>query len=427
MSWRRALRARQRRIFSDERGSVAIQIGIMLIVIIGFVALASEVGLLLLKHREMQSAADSAALSGAIAKTRGTPNDYTVEAKAVASAGGFTNGVSGTIITVNSPPLEGSYAGLSNAVEVAISQPQAVYLLKLFGHDSVSVGTRSVALIGSGSACALQLIPNASVGVSVTNGAVVNLVQCGLGVNATGTTALLMSGAGVIDSQSVSVVGQASITNGASVNPSSALKTLQPAMADPYANVALPSFSGCSLGSGKNYKHSNSGLQTINPGVWCNGVSFTNDAQIKLNPGVYIVDRGTFDVGGGITMNGTGVTIVLTSSTGSNYAKVVIGNGADVTLSAPTSGATAGLVFYGDRRAPASNSNDLEGGAQINITGAIYFPSQLVIFSNGISNPTGCTQLIAGRIQFKGGARFQNNCTGTGTSPIGGGASKLVE
>ncbi len=412
---------------ASERGSVAVQIGISLIVILGFVALGMEVGYLLLKQREMQSAADSAAISGATALSSGRPADYTVEAKGVASASGFTNGVGGVVVTVNSPPTKGVYAGVAGAIEVAISQPQTVGLIKLFRAGTINVGARAVATVGTGSGCVLQLISSASVGISVTNGANVNLVQCGMGVNATGSTALSMSGGASVNAQAVTVVGRASITNGASINPSSALKILQPATTDPYAGVALPSYSGCSNGTNKSYGHSNSGLQTLNPGVWCKGVSFTNDAQIKLNPGVYIVDRGNFSVGGGITMNGTGVTIVLTSSTGSGYANVTIGNGASVTLSAPTSGATSGMVFYGDRRAPASNSNDLEGGAVLNLTGAIYFPSQLVVFSNGISNPSGCTQLIAGTIQFMGGARFQNNCNGTGVLSIGGGKSKLVE
>ena len=73
-------------------------------------------------------------------------------------------------------------------------------------------------------------------------------------------------------------------------------------------------------------------------------------------------------------MNGTGVTIILTSSTSGNYATVTIDNGATVTLSAPTSGTTAGIVFFGDRRASATNSNNFGGGAAVNITGAVYFP-----------------------------------------------------
>ena len=98
------------------------------------------------------------------------------------------------------------------------------------------------------------------------------------------------------------------------------------------------------------------GLQTINPGVWCNGVSFTNDAN-QLTPGVYYVNRGSFNVGGNVIMNGTDVTIVLTSSTPRQQLPrhVTIGNGAHVKLAAPTTGATYGIVFFGDRNAPASN------------------------------------------------------------------------
>ncbi len=62
------------------------------------------------------------------------------------------------------------------------------------------------------------------------------------------------------------------------------------------------------------------------------------------------------------------------------------------------------------------------------ITGAIYFPRTQVNFQNGITNPSGCTQLLAGTINFQGGAQFSNNCAGMGTSPIGsGGATALVE
>ena len=55
----------------------------------------------------------------------------------------------------------------------------------------------------------------------------------------------------------------------------------------------------------KSFGHSNSGLQTIYPGVYCKGLAFTNDALVTLNPGIYIIDRGTFDVGGAVKLTGT--------------------------------------------------------------------------------------------------------------------------
>ena len=121
----------------------------------------------------------------------------------------------------------------------------------------------------------------------------------------------------------------------------------------------------------------------------------------------------------------------MLAATGSSYSNVSIANGGAVTLTAPTTGPTAGIAFFGDPVVSGNNqgTETFTGGAVINITGAIYFPQQTVDFSGGVSNPSGCTQLIAGTINFQGGANFSNNCASAGTSPIGsgGGATALVE
>ena len=62
----------------------------------------------------------------------------------------------------------------------------------------------------------------------------------------------------------------------------------------------------------------------------------------------------------------------------------------------------------------------------MNFTGALYFPTVRVSFTNGISNPSGCTQLIGGDITFTGGSRFKNNCP-IGVQAIGSSNSTLVE
>ena len=420
--------ALERRFRNSQRGSVAIMIAVTLPIMIGMTALGAEITYLLYIQRKMQVVADSAALGGATALQKGYPA-VGVEAQGISGFLGFINGANGVKVTVNNPPLSGSQINNSAAVEVILSQPQTLVMASFFSSGLLNVNARAVATAGSGTFCVLQLNGANGTGVTMNNGATANLTQCGMAVDATGPAALSMSGAARLNATSVSVVGTASISNGAAINPSSALKTSQQTVTDPYAGVTMPSLpSGCSLGTAQNYKHSNSGLQTVNPGVWCSGVSFTNDANVLLRPGIYYVDRGNFSVGGAVTLNGTGVTIVLTSSTGSNYAYATVNNGATVTLSAPTIGTTAGLVLFGDRRAPISNTtpNDLEGGAAINVSGALYLPSQKLVFQNGASNPSGCTQLIAGTLQLKGGSKFQNICP-TGVAAIGASNSALVE
>jgi len=422
-----------KRLCRSRRGSVAIMVGLALPVVVGMAALATEITFLLIRQRQLQVVADAAAFNAAVAIQKGYP-DFAVEARATACLG-FQNATEGVTITSNNPPAGGPNMNNPKAVEVIVTQPQTLILAALFGDAQYNVKSRAVAMVGNVSSCVLQLDAASNPGVTINNGAIVNLTNCGMAVDSTANSALSMTGAAQLNAQSVSVVGKASITNGATINPSKALSINQSKVPDPYANVAMPSIpGGCSNGTaikGKPIQYGH-GSWTINQGVWCGDVSFTNDAVVTLQAGIYYVDAGTFSVGGAVQMNGTGVTIVLTSRTSGNYSTVVISNGARVTLSAPTSGATQGMVFFGDRRASPNNTqSSFGGGGTLNVTGAMYLPTQNVQFSNGaVVNNADCTQLIAGRITFAGGATFQNNnCKAAGVTGIQGGAAgnSLVE
>jgi Flp pilus assembly protein TadG len=88
---------------SGRRGSVAIQIGILMTILIGMAGLGTEIPYLMFKQRQMQTAADSAALSAGVALTQGYP-DVVTEAKGVAAALGFAKGIGNTTVIVYPPP-----------------------------------------------------------------------------------------------------------------------------------------------------------------------------------------------------------------------------------------------------------------------------------------------------------------------------------
>ena len=115
------------------------------------------------------------------------------------------------------------------------------------------------------------------------------------------------------------------------------------------------------------------------------------------------------------------------TGSGTNYTYFTIDNSSSITLSAPTSGSTAGIVLFQDPNAPTSGSDTFAGGAVVALTGAVYFPNQALYFSNGTSSTSSCTQLIAWRVNFSGGTTLSNTCSGTGTVAIGAAQSKLVE
>jgi hypothetical protein len=402
-----------------ESGSVAIQIGLMAIAIMGFVALGTEVVFALFMQQQMQSAADAAAVGGATALMTGHPTDPTLESRAVAAADGFTNGINGATVTVNHPPLSGPNTGNAAAVEVIISQPQQFSLLSLFVTSLWSIGARAVATEGSsGSYCVLALDPSASGAVALANSASMTNANCGLAVNSTSSTALTLTNSSTIYGP-VTVAGGWSLTNSSAIYGSPA-KEYASVTANPYANVQVGTPPACTSQSGT---VTNSASANLNPGHFCSGWSFTNSATVTLAAGTYYVDS-QLTVANSSTLTGTaGVTIIVNG----NYA-INIANSTTVTLTAPTSGTYSGIVLMSSPTATSSITQSFVNSSTLKILGAVYFPNQIISYSNSSSVPaTPCTQIIGRIIQIQNSVDLNNSCAGTGTSPIGGGASTLVE
>src|SRR6185436_504567 len=124
--------------------------------------------------------------------------------------------------------------------------------------------------------------------------------------------------------------------------------------------------------------------------------------------------QGDLIMNGGASLNGTDVTIVLTSSTGTNYPTVRINGGAVVNITAPTTGPFAGVAIFQDRNAPAGNHNVFNGGSTLDITGAIYMAKADLTFTGGNAINGSCTQIVANTIQFTGSSRLRRDCPGSG-------------
>jgi Flp pilus assembly protein TadG len=404
----------------SERGSVAIQLGLMMIVILGMVALGVEITFALYKHRQMQSAADSAALGGATALMRGYPADFTIESHAIAAAAGFVNGVNNVTVTVNRPPTLGPQTGNNNAVEVFVSQPQYLGLVALFREGLFQVGTRAVALVGSANLyCVLALDPSAARAVYLRNNVTVGNPDCGVAVNSSSDAALYLRNNAAINGP-VSVHGSWSLDNNAELNGNPVINH-GPIVIDPYAVVALQPIPSCTSQSAK---ANNNVTIDLDPGHFCNGWDFKNNVTVNLAPGAYYIDK-EMDFGNNVIVNGTGgVTLVINS----DYP-VTFTNNAQVNITAPSSGPYAGLAFFGLRDARASTVHTFDNNTVMNIKGVIYFPNQIIEFNNnGSTTPGGCTQVIGRIVRFYNNVWLDANCDATGVKPIGGNTlSQLVE
>src|SRR6266540_1398649 len=108
-----------RRFLRDQSGSYVILSALLMPVLVGTAGLGTEVGWWCYKHKNMQSAADSGAVSAATAGS-----NLTVEANSVTATYGYANGLNNVTVTVNRPPSSGNFTSNPEAVEVIVGQPQ---------------------------------------------------------------------------------------------------------------------------------------------------------------------------------------------------------------------------------------------------------------------------------------------------------------
>jgi len=403
------------RFARDETGSYAIIVALLMPVLIGTAGLGTEVAWWFYKHKNMLSAADSAAVSAATAGI-----NLTTEANAVTTLYGYANGIDNVTVTVNQPPSTGSFTSSSQAVEVIISQQQTRLLSALFGSGAVPVTARAVALANVGTGCVLALDPTANPAATVKGSAQINLINCNLYDNSNGSSALSVNGAATISANLVGVVGGVSGTS--SITATNGIRTGVRAIADPYANVTPTMPTWCDYSNKFNVK----GITILSPGSYCGDISVNAGATLTLTPGIYYLNGANLSVAGNATILGTGVTLVFTGS-GNNWGSATIGSNANVSLTAPVSGPTAGITIYGDRRMPVGTSFSLTGGGTQNLAGAIYLPSGALSFSGGNGTSTTCTQIIADTVTFVGNSNVQVNCAAMGGNTIGTVTAQLVE
>ncbi len=409
-----------RKLQDSQQGSVMVLWALTLSATVGMIGIGLETGNWYLTKRNLQSSTDAAAI-GAAYENNSTARTSSASTEMTRNGFGSSAGVT---VTVNNPPLNGSYTTNSNAVEVIASQPQPTMFSAVLMSQTPVITVRSVAVRQTaGNACVLALNSLSADTLLASGSAILNMPNCMIAANSTNNGAIDIKGNSTVTVQGLYTPGSYSVNGSAVLTSSTTPVTDGNPLPDPYSSLAIPSYSGCDY---NNYSTNNT--ITINPGVYCGGFSLNAHADVTMNPGVYIMDSGSFSINGQATLTGTGVTIILTSSTGSSYPTVSINGGAEVNLTAPTSGTYSGMAFYQDRNAPLNNSNSFNGGSTMNINGSVYFPKGQTTFNGGNSITTPCTQIVAYTITFNGNNTTSINCpTSNSITPITIPASVTLE
>lgn len=390
----------------DESGQVVILLALSLTVLLGFVGLATDVGVLIHDKRNLQIAADAAAIAGAKQIQINNSGNVVAAGKSASAANGFTDGQNGVTVAVNAPPVNGPNAGHAGFVEAIVQYSQPTFFMRALGINSSLIGARAVAFDGanSGTGCLTALNPTAGDTIHLQGSFNLDAPGCAVIDNSSAqgsknNSALYFNGAGgTLAAGSVGVVGTA---DGQTSDSSPAPVTGISGVSDPLAPlISPPSYDPASCTAPPT-------STTWGPakagGTVCYSGTIKTTQNITLDPGVYVL-TGTLDLGGGGTLNGTGVTFYLAGPNGT-WGKPGSGN-TTLNLTAPTSGPYNGILLYED---PSdTNTITLIGNPVANWTGIIYAPNAELDLG-GTTNMTLVTDLIVGKLYDFGSATITIN------------------
>jgi hypothetical protein len=333
-----------------------------------------DAGYLEYRQRQQQSAADAAAIGGAqqlVYNGCGDSSAAYTAANADAATNGFANGGNVTV-TPNNPPTTGPYANNSCAVQVQITNKHTqTFLSRIFGWNSGMTETtqataevvpaRSPApglfIMGTGTQNFSDAQVSAPYGIAINGSA---------NFNDASVTAPNIGYAGGTPSETGAKFGSA--------KPSKMLP-----VADPCPEIAGCAYLANNPPSTTNCQTYTGSRGTVPAGCY-NNLNLSN-ANVTLS-GTYVLN-GTSNFNGA-NITGDGVTIYVTpNGTPPDF------NGAMISLAAPSSGDTIGVLYY---QVPSNTGNaNFNGGCMPNISGLIYSPGStgLKVNGSGSGGPSG--------------------------------------
>lgn len=387
--------------------------------LLGFLALAIDTGRLLYARRQMQTLADAAALSAAT--EIGTCNGSVCAAMQNAATSALTEnnvtGISfvsqcetgsatgGITLTLNDGPC---YLGSadpnynnSDYVEALVTEKVSTIFAALVGQKAFTVQARSEAGGTKPKYCAYILSQTASPAL-LFNGNASYQSSCGIIVDSTANPAATFNGSVDVSTTAIDVVGGDLINGHSTVSPTPV--TGATGVSDPLSTLPAPAVGSCGASTASPYSGSpgqvtvnGNSSAVFNPGVYCGGIQVNGNTTVTFNAGTYIV-KGSMILNGGDTASGSGVTLYFTS----NGSLTMNGN-SHVTLSAPTTGTYAGILYFQDRTDPSTVI--INGDTTSSWQGAIYAPdAQLTVNGNG--NVAAYTFLVVNTMVENGNDSF---------------------
>ncbi|MCC6261379.1 MAG: hypothetical protein IT311_11000 [Anaerolineales bacterium] len=396
----------------SEKGQAIIIVVFALVGLISFAALAIDGGRAYIERNKVQSAADAAALSGALARVE--LKDWREYALASALANGYDNNGTTNIVELNTPPISGPNTNDSEYIQVIITSKISTFFGVVIGVPEITVSSQAVSQtkpaefgpMFDGYAI-VSLAPTSKCedenkrSFWITGEATISLTGGGVFVNSNNPEcAFIQQGSGsvrIVDDSPFSIVGGTRIQKPKLLTP-------YPPQTGAFPITYPPPFKMPHVGCGSAEAEVSGGYigpdgkltgATLSHGAW--GEDFPPPGVTYLEPGVYCIDGDIIMEEG--ALYGSGVVLYVRDGS------VEFSGNVEVQLSAPKSGTFAGLLLY----MPISNKHVLNLNANPNsdFSGTILAPGA-ALHLNGLNSKAGYhSQIIAYTIKVDGQDNIQ--------------------
>lgn len=437
-------------LWQDRSGAFAPISALVMTALLGFGALAIDMGYNYYTRNKLQVAADASALAGA-SQLENLPDQTPIVTEALEYADNNMSFANYGNVLVAADVVVGNWDADSRTFTAALDPMNAVmtttrrddtagnavpaFLGGVAGFTEYDISASAVATWGEGdnlfpSGCIMALSPDEEEAFYIFGTADITASDCSIEVASDADCAMKAHGTPTItyvvgdSGEGISVAGTYCETGSVDIDPPPN-GGYEGDIDDPYRNS-----DPCNDGDQAWSKCSDpcdytdftlEGGGTLDPGVYCGGISLTGSGTVTLGSGDYIIREGALDVGANIAFDGSSGVGFYLQGTGS---VVDFGGTADVTLVAQDNGSPLdGFIFFEDQSKDPKESHTLRGTNGGSYEGVLYFTGdvQMKGTADGGLSESDCTVLIASTVYFNGtvGLDANSTCSGFDGPPAG--------
>ncbi len=393
----------ERPLVGNRRGNMALfamaTLAVAVLIIGGVIDFMS----LVLQRRDLQNAADHAALSAAHELVLASDAEERIQPVAAA----FIKANYELEASTDAEIIDGGAA-----VRVQVTSPPRVFFAGPVGMNAKPMVVESIAeVVGQeANVCVIALDEDSDRSISLDSTASLDAPDCAIYSNSTKKKSIsALSNSRLVGNLICSAGG----TEGGASNFDPEPLEDCPAIGDPLAGRPGPPVGPCDHDKFKKKDF----VGTISPGVYCDGLEIKGSSKITFAPGVYVIKDGDFKVDDNSEVTGEHVGFFMTGSNG----RFEFTHNAKVHFSAPKDGPMAGLLFMEDNTILKETKHRITSDYADYLVGTIYLPrgSFLIDANQDIAAASEFTVLVVRQLELKAGPHLVLNTDyGATTVPV---------